>query len=83
MIYSFANRPGVKDDILVAVDYYKNISHELAQLFLKRIQEAKNSIALSPEGFQIRYKTFVLKCWNNFHITFTILLITKNIKSLF
>jgi plasmid stabilization system protein ParE len=56
MKYSFVNRPSVKDDILEAVDYYKQISPELAHLFIKRITEAKDSIALSPEGFQVRYK---------------------------
>ena len=33
MTYSFVARPNVKDDILEAVDYYKKISPELAQLF--------------------------------------------------
>ncbi len=74
MKYSFVNRPSVKHDILDAVDYYKKISPELAQLFFKRISEAKESIALSPEGFQIRYKNVRLKMLEQFpyHIHYLI-----------
>lgn len=66
MTYSFVNRPTVKRDIIEAVDYYKKISPELAHLFLKRISEAKEAIALSPEGFQIRYKNIRIKMLEQF-----------------
>ena len=66
MSYSFVNRPTVKIDILEAVDYYKNISPDLAHLFLKRLSEAKEFIALSPEGFQIRYKNVRIKMLEQF-----------------
>ena len=45
MTYIFVNRPTVRRDIVESVHYYKKISPELAQLFLKRISEAKDSIA--------------------------------------
>jgi len=38
MKYQIVNRPGVKIDIINAVDYYKTISPELASLFLLRIR---------------------------------------------
>jgi hypothetical protein len=56
MSYSFVNRPNVKDDITKAVDYYKDINPKLAKQFLFRLREAKTQIALTPVGFQIKYK---------------------------
>lgn len=56
MNYSFVNKPDVRLDILIAVDYYKNIDYELAKQFLFRVREAKVYIAHSPLGFQIKYK---------------------------
>ena len=64
MSYSFVNRPAVKDDITAAVDYYKELSPELARQFLKRIREAREYIAKYPTGFQIKYqnvRTLLLK----------------------
>lgn len=64
MSYSLINRPAVKLDIINATDYYKNINPELAKQFLFRIREAKAYIALSPLGFQVKYKevrTLLLK----------------------
>lgn len=74
MTYSFVNRPSVKHDILEAVDYYKKISPELAQLFIQRLAEAKVAIAISPEGFQIRYKNVRIKMLEQFpyHIHYLI-----------
>jgi len=74
MTYIFVNRPTIRRDILEAVHYYKKISPELAQLFLKRISEAKDSIALSPEGYQIRYKNVRIKMLQQFpyHIHYLI-----------
>ena len=57
MSYTFVNRPAVKEDILQAVDYYKNISPHLSRQFLIRIREAKNFIAQYPLGFEVKYKT--------------------------
>lgn len=56
MNYQFVNRPAVKTDIVNAVDYYKNISPELAKQFLFRLREAQIHIAKSPLGFQVKYK---------------------------
>ncbi len=64
MSYTFVNSPAVRVDILNATQYYKNIKPELAEQFLSRIREAKNYIARSPMGFQIKYsnvRTFLLK----------------------
>jgi plasmid stabilization system protein ParE len=64
MSYSFVNNPRIKDDVFEAVDYYKNISPELAKQLLFRIREAKAYIARSPMGFQIKYnkaRTLLLK----------------------
>ncbi len=38
MSYSFVNRLEVKDDIINATDYYKNINPKLAKQFLFRIR---------------------------------------------
>lgn len=54
--YQLVNRPSVETDIKEAVNYYKNISPELAHRFLFRIREAKANIALYPLGFQEKYK---------------------------
>jgi plasmid stabilization system protein ParE len=54
--YQLVNRPSVEKDIMEAVDYYKNISPELAHRFLFRIREAKSFIAQYPLGFQEKYK---------------------------
>ena len=64
MSYSFVNSPAVRLDIINATDYYKNINPELAKQFLFRIREAKDHIANSPIGFQIKYnvvRTLLLK----------------------
>ncbi len=64
MSYVFVNRPAVNDDILNAVDYYKNINPKLAKQFLFRIREAKTYITKYLLGFQIKYKevrTLLLK----------------------
>jgi plasmid stabilization system protein ParE len=66
MIYTFVYRPAVKRDVLDAVDYYNKISTDLAQLFLKRVSEAKDLIALNPNAFQIRYKSVRIKMLEQF-----------------
>jgi len=74
MKYQIVNRPGVKIDIINAVDYYKTISPELASQFLLRIREAKDYIALYPKSFEIKYKnvrTLLLKQFP-FHIHYLI-----------
>ncbi len=61
---TFLIRPEVKDDIKLAVDYYKTISLELTKQFLFRLREAKVHIGLNPKGFQISYqstRTLLLK----------------------
>lgn len=55
MIYSFKNRPIVEADIILAVEYYKEINPALAKEFLSRIREAKKHIAQTPFGFQVKY----------------------------
>jgi plasmid stabilization system protein ParE len=74
MKYQIVNRPGVKVDIINAVDYYKTISPELASQFLLRILEAKDQIARYPQSFEIKYKnvrTLLLKQFP-FHIHYLI-----------
>jgi plasmid stabilization system protein ParE len=74
MSYVIVNRPLVRIDILEALDYYKKINPDLAKQFLFRIREAKELIALSPLGFQIKYKnvrTLLLKQFP-YHIHFLI-----------
>ena len=64
MSYSFVSRPAVSFDIINATDYYKKINPELAKQFLFRIREAKEHIAKTPIGFQIKYnvvRTLLLK----------------------
>lgn len=81
MSYTFINRPIVKADILEAIDYYKSINPKLAKQFLIRIKEAKESIALSPEGFSTKYnvvRTILLKQFP-YHIHYFIDNIQKQI----
>jgi plasmid stabilization system protein ParE len=54
---AFLIRPEVKNDIQLAVDYYKTISLELAKQFVLRLREAKVHIELNPKGFQIAYQS--------------------------
>lgn len=64
MSYTLVNRPAVKDDLIKAVDYYKNISPKLAQEFISGIREARYYIAKYPLGFAVKYKnvrTLLLK----------------------
>jgi plasmid stabilization system protein ParE len=64
MSYSIVNRPLVRADIINAIDYYKTINAELAGQFLFQLREAKEYIARSPFGFQIKYngvRTLLLK----------------------
>lgn len=56
MNYALVNGPSAKVDIKHAVFYYKNISGELAEKFLLRIDEAKDIIARSPIAYQVKYK---------------------------
>ena len=74
MNYSFVIRPAVKTDISEAVEYYKNISPDLARQFILRIREAKDYVARSPLGFQLKYnqvRTLLLKQFP-YHIHFII-----------
>ena len=64
MSYSFVNRPLVKIDIINATTYYKKINPQLPKEFIYRIREAKEFIARSPLGFQLKYaqvRTLLLK----------------------
>lgn len=64
MIFKIVNRSEVKSDILLAVNYYKQINPKLAKKLLFRIRETKASILRSPYGFQVKYKdvrTLLLK----------------------
>jgi mRNA-degrading endonuclease RelE of RelBE toxin-antitoxin system len=56
MSYVFVSSTAVKTDIVAATNYYKVIHPKLARQFLLRIREAKEYIANSPFGFQIKYK---------------------------
>ena len=81
MNYEFVNRPGVRSDVINAVNYYKDISPKLARQFLFRIREAKIHIGRTPLGFQIKYKnvrTLMLKQFP-FHIHYLIDPDKKNI----
>lgn len=74
MSYTFVNRPSVRLDILNAINYYKKINPDLAKKFVFRIREAKEYIARSPYGFQVKYKqvrTLLLKQFP-YHIHFVI-----------
>ena len=57
MTFVFENRPRVEDDILEALDYYFLINPKLAEDFLNRLEEAKQTILNSPEGFETKYKS--------------------------
>ena len=64
MKYTFVNKPGVKTDIINAIEYYKTISPEFPKQFLFRIREAKIFIERVPLGFQVKYnkaRTVLLK----------------------
>jgi len=64
MSFRIVNRPGVRADIISAVEHYKSISPRLAEQFLNRLREARIYIAKTPEGFQVKYKevrTLLLK----------------------
>jgi len=56
MRYKVINRPFVRQDIQEAIDYYKNISPELAAKFLSRIREAVRYIRQNPFGDDVMYK---------------------------
>ncbi len=74
MSSSFVIRPAVKTDISEAAEYYKNISPDLARQFILRIREAKDYVARSPLGFQLKYnqvRTLLLKQFP-YHIHFII-----------
>lgn len=55
MVYKLISRPLVRIDLIVAVEYYKEINPILAKLFLERVKEAKDYIQKSPLGFQIKH----------------------------
>ena len=64
MNYVFENRPRVYDDILETVDYFFSINPKLAEDFLDRVEEAKQTILNSPKGFEVkaeRARTILLK----------------------
>lgn len=64
MTFKLVNRPFVRIDLTVAVEYYKEINPALAKQFLVRIKEAKEYIQKYPIGFQIKYnkvRTVLLK----------------------
>lgn len=56
MTYTFVNNKNVSDDILIAFNYYREISHKLALEFIYRIREAKKDIENQPYGYEIKYK---------------------------
>lgn len=59
-------RPLVKQDLQNAVNYYKNISPNLAKDFLYRVREAKKYIALNPQGDDIMYREIRMHNLNQF-----------------
>lgn len=70
MNYLVENRPRVYDDIIDAVDYFFSINPKLAEDFLDRIEEAKQSILNTPKGFVVKYskvRTILLKQFD-YHI---------------
>lgn len=56
MKFKFIYSPLVKQDLQNAVNYYKDISINLAKDFLFRVREAKKYIALNPYGDDMMYK---------------------------
>lgn len=74
MNYLIENRPRVYDDIIDAVDYFFSINPKLAEDFLDRIEEAKQSILNTPKGFVVKYskvRTILLKQFD-YHIYYII-----------
>ncbi len=74
MSYLIKNRPRVYDDIIDAVDYFFSINPKLAEDFLDRIEEAKQSILNTPKGFVVKYskvRTILLKQFD-YHIYYII-----------
>ena len=74
MNYLVENRPRVYDDIIDAVDYFFSINPKLAEDFLDRIEEAKQSILNTPKGFVVKYskvRTILLKQFD-YHIYYII-----------
>ena len=64
MTYSVVIKKEVKEDIINATDYYKNINIDLAKRFLDQIREVKKHILKSPKAYQIKYeqvRTVLLK----------------------
>ncbi len=64
MKYPVADLPEVRTDILNAVSFYNEISVELAEQFLSRLEEANSEISDQPLSFQIKYgevRTYNLK----------------------
>lgn len=56
MTYKFVNRPLVKTDLQIAIEYYKEINPKLAKQFILRIREAKEYIQKTPIGFQKKHR---------------------------
>lgn len=56
MAYNLITSPEAEIDIERAVEWYVNISIELAQQFIIELKAAKNYIVNNPKKIQIRYK---------------------------
>ncbi|MDR2834431.1 MAG: type II toxin-antitoxin system RelE/ParE family toxin [Streptococcaceae bacterium] len=64
MSFVLENSPRVYDDIVGAVEYFLSINPKLAEDFLGRIEDAKQTILNTPSGFQVKYsgiRTVLLK----------------------
>ena len=57
MSFVLVNTPTVRGDIIEAVEYYKNISPNLAKAFVFRIKEVKQYIQNNPFAFEEKYKS--------------------------
>lgn len=73
-MFTVESRPRVAVDIENAVEYYYQINPLLALQFLDRIEEAKQIIINTIEGFEVKYKTVrtVLLKQFPFHIHYII-----------
>lgn len=74
MSYEFLYEDRVESDIDDTLDYYTSKNTNLAGDFLDRIEEAKQKILNTPEGFEAKHKdirTVLLKQFP-YHIYYTI-----------
>lgn len=59
MKFEFLYQDRVDDDIDEALAYYFSVNPELIEVFLNRLEEAKDRILKSPEGFEVKHKNII------------------------